>query len=185
MNPALKYFQRNQGEWHWMIKFQITSWNKFAGSSLPFINKIRIASLIFAQKFFGQFSMWTNVEVQDAKNLIIHKTIIKRWGIIHYKSIKYFRLTNDQGSLHIDGDEFLWPLINTAVPFEPTQGIVESSSTRARYQMPFAGSVCDCHAFLEMPQGHLLIETPWLKGTFNLTPESNKKLESKFRGLQA
>jgi hypothetical protein len=180
MGPSSRYFYRNRGEWNWAAQFKIKSWSEFFKSDLSLLNKLSVCGLMFTQKFFGSFQMWTKVDFVEGRAKVYHTTKIKKLGFTFYHSEKTFFLNPDENGMRLEGVEYQWPMMWKAEPFRPVSGLVESSSTRARYQMPFLGLTVDCQAILERDQGQIEIQTPWLLGNFVLTPESQQIIASRF-----
>ena len=174
------YFYRNRGTWNWQVRFELMSWLVLWRADVSVVTKVCISMLIFAQRILGPFQMWTNVRLQESANLVRHSTKLIKFGFTIYRSEKIFFLSENGFEVRLEGKEYFWPLNFVGIPFPPTTGAVDASTTRASYQMPLAGTVCSCQAVLEIRGGSMDIATPWMKGRFSLTEASNKKLRERF-----
>lgn len=156
------------------------SWSSLLRADAPLFSKICVSILTIIQRFFGILQMWTCVNLDLAENQVHHSTKIRKWGATIYKSEKTFLLEKDGSGITFEGTEHYWPLFFIGVPFARSSGTVDGSTTRASYQMPLAGSRCDCRAVLELPEGYIEIVSPWIKGRFSLTERSNNILKVRF-----
>lgn len=152
-------------------------WN----ADVSFFTKSCVSLLAIVQRFLGPLDMWTNVDFQESANLVRHSTKIKKYGLTIYRSEKKFFLDENGIGIRLEGKEYYWPLSFIGFSFVPTVGLVDASTTRASYQMPMAGSRCDCRAFLEVPEGYIDIAAPWINGRFSLTDASNETLKERLQ----
>jgi len=180
MNANEIYFQRNRGSWDWQMDFRVSSYRRLWKSQLSLLNKIRMSAFALAQTFLGPFEMWTHIDIPQGSPSVQHSTRMTKWGFLFYRSEKTFLLDDDGFGIRLEGVEYFWPLEFKAVPFSPSRGVVDSSTTRASYQMPLAGTACECQAYLGPSEGYIDVATPWLKGRFTLIESSRKVLESRF-----
>lgn len=180
MKPNEIYFDRARGPWDWLVEFEITSDSTLWGSHLTWLTKCRISLFAMTQKIFGPFQLWTHVDFVKESQQVKHTTIMKKWGFIFYKSHKTISLASDGIGLKLEGAEFFWPLISRAVSFQPVVGSVDVSTSKASYQMPLAGTLCDCKTYLGPYEGYMEISTPWLRGRFTLQASSKEILASRF-----
>jgi hypothetical protein len=176
------YFHRNQGSWNWRVRFELVSWARLWRANISLFSKISLSLLVIVQRCFGEFKMWTDVDVAGLPNVVRHSTTMKKWGLTVYRSEKKFTLHENGTGIQLEGREYFWPLSFIGIPFPATHGSVDTGTpTRAIYQMPMAGTQCECRAFLEMPEGHINISSPFLTGRFSLTSESNEILRSRLK----
>lgn len=180
MKPNLIYFNRNAGEWNWAAHLEIKSWVEFQKSPLSIFNKLRVMGLVLAQMMLGHFQMWTKVEFGEDQSEVRHSTRIKKWGLSWYRSEKIFTLDPDGHGILLQGSEYFWPALFRPAPFKSQEGIVDSSATKATYQMPFLGSFVNCVVVMDGLIGTIEINTSWLEGKFVLTQDSLKKLSMRF-----
>ncbi len=180
MKPNELYFRRNQGEWNWNVDFKVISYSSLWRTNLSLSSKFRVSAFDLTQKLFGRFQMWTNVNFRTGRNSVEHSTRLKKWGLTFYRSEKEFDLAEDGKTLRLHGVEYFWPAMCVASPFSPMSGSVDESTTQAVYQMPLAGTSCDCRTYLDGRDAYIEIEAPGLKGRFELTEESKKILASRF-----
>lgn len=174
------YFERNQGPWNWTMRMEITNFKELWFSNLKLITKLRLTSFALGQKLFGQFNLFTHVELNKNDKKVFHSTSINKWGLALYKSQKTFLLLDDGESLLLEGVEFFWPLIFKRVPFESMPGRVDKNTIHAYYKMPLAGTFCDCVAKLGPSEGFVELSTPWLSGRLILLSKSKQVLEQRF-----
>jgi hypothetical protein len=181
MKPNELYFQRNRGQWDWSAHFKIKSWGLLWKSEISLFSKFSISFLVLAQNIFGHFQMWTFVDHHHLPDSVIHTTKIQKWKLVLYRSEKVFSLKENGCEIEVNGAEYYWPVAFLPFKFETKMGTVDSSTTRASYQMPLAGTYCNCRTYLEMPSGYIEIEAPWLYGRFTLLESSNKILASRLK----
>ncbi len=179
MQPSKIYFYRNRGQWDWNVEFNCLSYRDLWSANLPLVNKLRLSAFGFSQRVFGRFSMWTQVEFRKGEKVVLHSIRLKKWRITFYRSEKEFELDSDGRTVRLRGVEYFWPFICLPVSFEPLSGAVDESTTGASYQMPLAGTSCDCQTHLDQPEGYITIQTPWPKGRFSLTESSVERLASR------
>lgn len=180
MKPNEIYFERNQGSWDWEMAFKISSYMTLWKSDLRLITKIRLSAFALSQIIIGPFQMWTSVDFQKANQKVYHSTKLSKFRITFYRSEKTFFLEEEGHGIRLEGVEYFWPLNFKAVPFHPVLGSVDKSSIHASYQMPLAGTLCNCQTYLGESEGYMEISTPWLTGRFTLTQNSRRILASRF-----
>ena len=175
-----QYFHRNQGHWIWETNFQFTSWTKFLSSSLSLKQKIRFSSFVVSQWIVGPSKMETDLHFDLSKSEVQHRTRLSKFGVELLRSEKTFALQPNGNGLTLQGNEFFWPCLKSPVPFKGLVGTVEDSTTRAMYQIPMLGSVCDCKTVLEPNDGSIQLTNEWMSAKFNLVPKSKDVLRSRF-----
>jgi len=180
MKANQAYFYRNRGPWNWRVQFDFESWSVLWKAEISFFSKACLSVLAIVHRFLDPLQMWTCVGFQESSDLVRHSTKMKKCGLTIYRSEKTFILDKNGTDIRLEGKEYYWPLSFIGFPFVPTVGLVDASTTRASYQMPIAGAQCNCHAFLELPVGHIDITAPWIRGRFSLTDASNKTLQDRF-----
>lgn len=179
MNRGEVYFYRNRGPWDWNMDLKILSFRDLWSDDIPLVSKIRLSLFSLSQFIFGSFAMWTEVNFQKGNDVVQHSTKLSKWGITFYSSEKEFRIKDDGATLELQGVEFFWPLSFLPVALTPSSGVIEESTMNAAYQMPLAGTFCDCRSFLDQSNGYMEIKTPWLKGKMTLTESSQKILRQR------
>jgi hypothetical protein len=155
-------------------------WSVLWKAEISFFSKACLSVLTIVQRFLGPLQMWTCVDFQEYPDLVRHSTKMKKCGLTIYRSEKTFFLDKNGAGIRLEGKEYYWPLNFIGFSFAPTVGLVDTSTTRASYKMPMAGTQCDCRAFLELPVGYINITAPWINGRFTLTDASNKTLQERF-----
>ena len=181
MNPSEIYFYRNRGPWDWNVDLKILSYRDLWRDNIPLVSKIRLSMFSFSQAIFGSYSMWTKINFQKNSDVVYHSTKLRKWGITFYSSEKEFKLKNDGKTLHLQGEEFFWPLNFISVAFAPSLGEVDESTMGATYKMPLAGASCDCKSYLDQPSGYMKIHTPWLEGKISLIKPSQDILRQRLK----
>jgi hypothetical protein len=106
MKPNQVYFCRNRGSWNWQVKFEIKSWRNFWGANIPIFSKLSLSVLALIQRIFGPLRLWTNVDFQEATNVVYHSTKMRKFGLTVYHSEKKFTLLEDGHGLQLEGAEY-------------------------------------------------------------------------------
>lgn len=179
MQTNERYFYRMQGEWTFHPIFRLLSWQEFGKSEASLLNKFRALSLLLVQAVFGPYKMKTKVEFRQTDQCVVHTTLLKKWGLTLLRSHKIIHFNPNGVDLEINGEEFYWPFTWKAIVVSNLKGFVESSATRARYQMPLFGLVSQCEAIMEDSEATIKVHLPWIEGVFKFTESSKEELKKR------
>jgi len=171
-----RYFERNRGDWDWVVRLRIRSFKACFASSLPRLDKLRIVGSWAAQAVVGELRLWTRVVYEPGGDEVGHLTEFRKLGACLFRSEERMTLLADGRSLRVEGVQFVWPRMSEGLPLGPFEGEVLPSSTEARYGFEVLGAPCEFVSQLDGVEGIMRFKGEWLEGSFELSSACKARL---------
>jgi hypothetical protein len=147
--PSHRYYRSMHGSWRCTVDFALTDRPAFWASPMGWVDRLRVLSLVWVQRWIGPPVLETTVDYTGGTE-VIHTTRVSTWGMTGFRSVERMTLDPDGRRATMRGDQL-------------GEGTVEidETATRAHYTFRWVGVRMDQHTEV-VPEGLKLVqETPW------------------------
>lgn len=128
--PMLRYFLPKQGRWRGVLKFRVTSWQRFFAAPMSWLERLSVVSMALFPEALGATRVETTVDCAPTE--VVHTTQISKWGRVFFRSTERFAFTANGRDFPVSGEQRLWPTWR-AQQYRDSHGQIDEAGLCASY----------------------------------------------------
>lgn len=159
--PNHHYYSTLTGEWAARFSFEVHDWSVFWSRPMSLFNRFRVISMVVSAKIIGAPRIETVVDYRGEQNEVHHELAIRKWGMTFYRSNEVLSLDADGHSLHISGQQRMFPFMGSPEDLGDAPGTINESGTGAHYTLQWLGGPLEIRTEMVDGGANINMDTGW------------------------